>query len=278
MNWLIQMNWLVPTALALFTCAPSISVGQVTSAPPAKDGAKPHMPTAGSETADHGFACTKPMPKDKLEGILQSVEKRYQSINDLRANFVQLSSMKLGREERSKGEVFFKKPGKMDWQYTYPEPKRFVADGENLWSYEPAARQATVGDFSESFQTNLPVSFLIGIGKLHESFRAESICKSSRGLLLNLKPLHEDKSLEDFSLAVDEKSSDVIGAKVIDVGGNITTFLLLEPVYNSQIGPEHFMLEIPKGVDIIDYRSNAASTVSKPIQEKTVTPKNERQG
>ena len=74
-----------------------------------------------------------------------AVQKRYESVTDLKARFQQTSrSVSLGgpgMETRSAGEVVFAKPGRMRWSYQEPEPSLVVSNGTWLWIYDPAARE-----------------------------------------------------------------------------------------------------------------------------------------
>ena len=62
---------------------------------------------------------------------------------DFRARFTQtLTSAAMGRKTSSSGEVMFKKPGRMRWDYEKPDKSSYVTDGGVLWLYEPDDKQA----------------------------------------------------------------------------------------------------------------------------------------
>src|SRR5262249_52325319 len=118
------------------------------------------QPAALSAAAESEFACSKPLKPSELPDVLPAVEKRYQGIQSINARFVQKSLfVGLDKRETSKGEVFFRKPGRMDWIYQQPEEQRFVSDGSSLWFYQPTLNQVTVGEFKNSFNSDLPVTF-----------------------------------------------------------------------------------------------------------------------
>jgi outer membrane lipoprotein carrier protein len=213
------------------------------------------------------LACAKlaPLPAGTLDGI----EKGYQKISSLEAQFVQTSYfIGLDRREISKGEVEFQKPGRMNWAYSEPDPQRFVSDGRWITFYQPKLNQASLTDFTNTFSTDVPVTFLLGIGSLKQSFEAAGSCKTDAGLLISLKPKKEDASLSSFILMVDAKELTPLGAKVVDLGGNETTIRLLSPKLNAEIPASHFAFEIPKGVDIIDNRGAEKSAA--PVKEETL--------
>jgi len=210
---------------------------------PALAGASPFQCTGEEKASD---------PK-----LLEGVETRYQSITSLSADFVQQSLfVGLDRRELSKGRVFFKKPGMMDWVYEEPEQQRFVADGKNLWFSQPALNQVTVADFKESFTSDLPVTFLLGIGKLREAFNAGTACDTKEGTVIRLEPKQPDSNLQEFLLLVRKGDNTPLGARVLDMAGNETSILFLSTKFNTQLSEDQFTFSPPKGTDIIDQRNN----------------------
>ncbi len=199
----------------------------------------------------------------ELNRTLLAVEKRYASIKDLSAAFHQQSTFTgLNQTKASTGVVFFRSPGMMNWEYTKPVPQIFVGDGTVLWFYQPDLNQVTLSDFKRSFSTELPVSFLLGLGKVGDNFKAERGCRFENLLLVELVPLSPDPNLSAFHLLVDAKDHTPRGAKVIDVGGNETTILFEEVKLNSNVPLDRFAFTVPKGVDVIDNRVATGPTDS----------------
>ena len=199
------------------------------------------------------FLCGKQIEDTE---ILTKVQVRYRVIESITASFKQESYF-LGLNQRalSFGELKFKKPGKMLWKYSNPERQEFNSDGETVWFYQPELNQVTLGSFTDAFSSEVPVSFLIGIGSLSEKFQLEKACKTTAGVLLSLIPKNSEDSFEKFLLLTNEVDASPIGAQVVDVGGNETTILLKDIKYNVKVEDSDFRFEIPKGVDVIDKRS-----------------------
>ncbi len=219
------------------------------------------LSTASAATA---FDCNAPA---QAKDLLSKIESRYGTINDLSAGFSQESYL-LGADERrySIGTVKFLKPGKMDWLYGEPDIQRFVADGKNFWWYQPALSQVTVTDFKAGFSSDLPVSFLLGLGKLTKSFKLETACLGRRGIVAQLSPLDRSESLDRFALVVDASDFTPIGAKIIDAGGNETTIVFNEyPIINSNLPDERFRFDPPKGTDVVDQRGATSSFGPDPV-------------
>src|SRR2546430_15892554 len=78
----------------------------------------------------------------QLAGDLQ---RKYAAIKDFSADFVHTYSGGVLRKQiTERGHLLIKKPGKMRWEYTAPEPKLFVSDGQKMYSYLPQDKQVIV--------------------------------------------------------------------------------------------------------------------------------------
>lgn len=195
--------------------------------------------------------------------FIAKIEKRFQSITSISATFEQESIfLGLDKRELSSGAVSFEKPGKMDWRYSEPVKQRFVADGTSVWFYQPSSNQVTITELKSSFTSNLPVTFLFGLGKISDSFVAKNLCKSKEGMLLELQPKVTDANLANFFLVIRESDVSPLGARVLDVGGNETTIVLRDVRFNAALSADTFRFDVPKGVDVIDERNAVAAPAS----------------
>src|SRR4051794_35442159 len=82
--------------------------------------------------------------------LLAKVQKFYDATRDLHAHFEQTLTSAIGSPKKASGEVWLKKPGRMRWDYSKPEKKLMVADGQILWVYEPEDAQAFKQDLRSS--------------------------------------------------------------------------------------------------------------------------------
>lgn len=188
--------------------------------------------------------------------VLAGVEKFYAGMSGLSAKFVQESTFAgLEISQTSHGSVRFQRPGNMDWEYSEPDKQTFIADGKTLWFYQPDLKQVTISDFRQAFRSDLPVSFLLGLGTLSGSFNLKKVCSVPKGLLLDLAPKNPDaQGLRGFSLIVDAKDYSPRGSRVTDIGGNETMILFSEAQLAPSFPDKTFEFSIPRGADIIDQR------------------------
>ena len=102
---------------------------------------------------------------------IQRFEARYRSARTLRVEFLERYSEngKLVRAEA--GTAYFRKPGKMRWEYEKPEKNLFLVDGKTAWLYTPADHTATKVPARQSEDWRTPFVLLAGEMKLVESLR-----------------------------------------------------------------------------------------------------------
>jgi outer membrane lipoprotein carrier protein len=199
--------------------------------------------------------------------VLEQVQSHYSSIESMQGNFHQDSYVAaLDEGEVSSGTMVFAKPGKMRWSYKTPRQQEVVIREGELWRYQPDKGQVMIDSIGAVLLSALPVSFLMGIGNVTKDFDFVSACRTSAGIAVSLVP-HKDgastgkeEALEGFTLLVDETKNVPKGAKIISVGGNTTAIVFENLQLNVPgIAPGRFVLEYPKGVDILDRRSTPGS-------------------
>src|SRR5438132_9281493 len=93
-------------------------------------------------------------------------EDTYRRAGTLRATFLEQYS-EAGRVERvESGVAYFRRPGKMRWEYQSPEKNLFLVDGKNAWFYVPADHTVTRVPARKSSDWRTPLALLAGEMKL----------------------------------------------------------------------------------------------------------------
>jgi len=200
--------------------------------------------------------------KSQAQAILERVQRTYSQIESMSGDFRQDSYVAaLDEGEVSGGEMIFAKPGKMRWSYKKPRIQEVVVRDGELWMYQPDKGQVMIDDIGNVLLSALPISFLMGIGNVTRDFDMVSACRGKGGVVIKLVPHKagvskgESEGLEGFDLLVDEAKNLPQGAKITSVGGNVTAILFENLQLNRPLGGSNrFVLEYPKGVDILDRR------------------------
>jgi outer membrane lipoprotein carrier protein len=99
---------------------------------------------------------------DSAKSIAKLLDNRYHSVPSLRAVFLERYSEGAHESRVESGTVYFRRPGRMRWDYDSPEKKLFIADGKTVWFYVPADRTVTKAPVKESSDWRTPLSLLTG--------------------------------------------------------------------------------------------------------------------
>ena len=211
--------------------------------------------TAAAERAFSCNAGTQSTGKT-ASALSEAVQNNYAAIAAMQASFEQDSYLAaLETNEVSSGSVWFKKPGLMRWNYATPEKQVFLIREHTVWYYQETEKQLLIDKIDQMLLSDLPVSFLFGIGNLTRDFEALSVCKSAAGRVLTLRPRNPSSDeLKEFELLVDAVSALPRGARVTDASGNVTA-IELSQINTAQISEDKiFEPDFPSGIDISDKR------------------------
>jgi outer membrane lipoprotein-sorting protein len=97
---------------------------------------------------------------DSVKAIAQLLEEHYRNAQTLRAVFLERYSSGPREAIVESGTVYFRRPGRMRWEYEAPEKKLFLADGKSVWFYVPADHTATKAPIKESSDWRTPLALL----------------------------------------------------------------------------------------------------------------------
>jgi outer membrane lipoprotein carrier protein len=189
-------------------------------------------------------------PADEIADRLQ---KSYDAAVDFSADFRQETEVKtLNRSLKAFGKVTFKRPGKMLWSYEEPKGQFVLADGKHLYFYQPEQNQIIKTPLQSAFRSDIPLSFLLGIGNLKKDFNAALKATEETQYLLRLEPKGESGGLSEILLGVSKGSFDILWASVRDAAGNLTTIRFSGLRKGVGVSDSLFRLQVPQGVDIVE--------------------------
>jgi outer membrane lipoprotein carrier protein len=148
--------------------------------------------------------------------------------------------------------VSFKRPGKMFWRYEEPKGQFVLADGKFLYFYQPDQNQVIKSPLKNAFRSDIPLSFLLGIGNLKKDFNAVLKATEETQYILRLEPKGESGGFSEVLVGVAKTSSDILWVSVRDATNNLTTIRLSGMRKGVGLKDAVFHLEVPKGVDVVE--------------------------
>lgn len=189
--------------------------------------------------------------------LAASLQRKYDGIRDFSADFThRYRGGVLKKELSEKGRVLVKKPGKMRWEYTAPEPKTFVSDGARIYSYIPQDKQVLVSKVPAENVATTPSLFLAGKGNLTRDFTPSLVDApegSPQGVLaLKLVPRKPQPDYDWLILLVDPGTLSLRGLVTADSQGGTSSLTFANLKENVGLADKEFVFNVPRGVEIIN--------------------------
>jgi outer membrane lipoprotein carrier protein len=98
--------------------------------------------------------------------VVRRMEARYRSAKTLQATFLERYAENGSVLRTEAGTAYFRRPGKMRWEYERPEKDLFLVDGKTAWFYVPADHTVTRVPTKQSEDLRTPLALLAGEMKI----------------------------------------------------------------------------------------------------------------
>ena len=188
-----------------------------------------------------------------LEDIIEKIEKRY-SGEGFSANFSQTSTLKAMQiTDSANGNAFFKRPGKMRWEYQTPARQTIVTDNQTLWIFRPDDNQVMIGKAPSFFEGGKGFSFLSDMDSIQQKFSI-ALEKKTGDDYYELKLLPREKAF-DVSvvyLSVSTRTFDVVKIVTVNSYGDETRIVFADIQFRNKIDDSMFSFKIPEGVEVLN--------------------------
>jgi outer membrane lipoprotein carrier protein len=99
---------------------------------------------------------------DSAKGFIALFEARYQQARTLQARFLESYTDNGDVQRTEAGIAYFRRPGKMRFEYEAPERNLFLVDGKTAWFYVPSDRTVMRVPAKESTDWRTPLALLAG--------------------------------------------------------------------------------------------------------------------
>jgi outer membrane lipoprotein carrier protein len=243
------------TKRALRVCVAVVCVAVATASGAGGDSAaQTPKPAPAAKPAASASAAA---PGDCSAALIARVQKRYDAMRELEARFTQRTVSALSPSgDVTTGRVALAKPGRMRWSYETPEVSLVVSDGATLWIYDPAAREVQKLAVGEQFLSGAAFQFLLGTGRIVDSFRVQAERCDAPRTRLTLVP-KADATYQSLELEVDTASGEAHSTAVLDLFGNRTEVEFSELRYDRGLDPSTFRFTPEPGVRVIELDASA---------------------
>lgn len=210
-----------------------------------------------------------------VKEMVQRLEFHYRGSETLQAEFLERYSEGRRSVHVESGKVFFRRPGKMRWEYETPEEKLFVADGKFVWFYVPSDRTVTRARAKDSTDWRTPLALLTGQAKLSRLCQRIVVVPRSPGLpsgheVLRCTPHGEKRpdtfhpnnmsdsgepseaNFEEVLLELDAGTGELASVLVRQPGGIELEYRFANWKRDPKLPEALFHFQAPVGVAIVD--------------------------
>jgi chaperone LolA len=153
-----------------------------------------------------------------------------------------------GREQVSEGRLYLKRPKQFRWDYREPVPQLVVADGTDLWLYDPDLEQATVRSLDDGLSST-PAMLLSGEGRLEDTFEVGAAYAEAGIDWVELKPLDPESDFD--AVRVGFEAGELAAMDITDTLGQTTRIRFSGVRRNIPLDPGLFVFEPPPGADVL---------------------------
>ena len=187
------------------------------------------------------------------EQIVDALQRNYDATVDFVTDFQQETNVKtLNRSLKAWGKLYFKRPGKMLWRYVEPKGQLVLMDGSHLYFLQPDQNQIIKSPLKDAFRSDIPLSFLLGIGKLNRDFNVGLKTALETQFVLRLEPKGEAGGFSEILLGIQRNTFDIMWASIRDAASNLTTIRFSGMIKGTGLKDSLFRLQIPDGVDVVE--------------------------
>ncbi|GIU30499.1 outer-membrane lipoprotein carrier protein [Shewanella colwelliana] len=177
-----------------------------------------------------------------------SLKQKLEELNSLHAEFSQTVTDINGKViQQGSGTFALSVPNQFYWHLTSPDESLIVADGNDVWIYNPFAEEVSVLDLNQAIDAS-PIALLVH--RDEKTWQQYSVTLENR--CYQIVPKDIDAGVTKVAVCFDDNSLSMMTLE--DQQGNISEFNLTEqgPVSDSQ--SSLFKFVVPEGVDIDDQR------------------------
>ena len=209
--------------------------------------------TATAQSRPPAREVSSPDVRPPAADVAGALQRKYDSVKDFSASFTQTYEGGVLRRKGSEtGTVSVKKPGRMRWDYTGPEKKLFVSDGQTMFLYFPNEKQVMKNDVPSQDQATSAVLFLMGKGNIVRDFNVRwADGGSDTTYRLRLDPKTRQAEYDWLEVTADRETLRIVGLTAADAQGGRSSFSFSNFKENTGLADKMFQFTIPRGTEVI---------------------------
>ena len=186
------------------------------------------------------------LPLSAAGSAAERLDAFLSGLDTLRADFVQTVTNAEG-SARLEGTFYLRRPDRFRWEYSAPEPQSIVADGRNIWLYDPELEQVSV-QLQSSALAGTPAMLLVERGSSAKSFVVVELQGAAGETWYELTPREEESQYEQIRLGLE--NGQLSRLEMRDKLGQIIGFRFRAVRTGIELDDGLFVFEPPSKADL----------------------------
>ncbi len=190
------------------------------------------------------LACALPTRADVVADLQTTLTR----MHALQGDFIQTVTTRSGKVQVSQGDFAIQRPGKFRWNYRKPYEQLIVADGKEVWLYDPDLEQVTIRKIDKALDAS-PAALLSGDNNLDKRYQLKALPAKENLSWVEAIPKQNDSNFNRVRLGF--TNNEVRKMELEDSFGQTTKIELRTSVVNGKPDAGLFRFTPPKGADVI---------------------------
>ena len=180
-------------------------------------------------------------------GAVDRLDRFLNGLDTLQADFIQTVTGTEQGTTQAKGVFYLSRPNRFRWEYNAPEPQSIIADGRQIWLYDPELEQVSVQNQARALR-GTPAMLLIDRGSVGESFEVSELDTVDGLTWFELIPRSEESQYERIRLGL--RDDQLNRLEMRDKLGQRVSFQFLAVRSGVSLEDGLFEFEPPPGSDL----------------------------
>jgi outer membrane lipoprotein carrier protein len=192
--------------------------------------------------------------------VLERLDSRLATMRSMKGRFIQtFTSAGLGVPQAESGRFALLKPDRLRWDYTSPEKKTAVSDGDHTWLHVPEEGVVYRGTV-KVWKRSSAFAILSG-GRISDTFEAvsvDAVTAARKGdLVLRLRPREADEFTEVI-IEIEPEGMVIRSVAGVDGMGNRITASFTDIEENPTFPADFFVFKPPPSAKVVDHEGGPA--------------------
>jgi outer membrane lipoprotein carrier protein len=217
-------------------------------------------------------------------GLVKTFEARYRTPKTLQADFLERYTEDQKTVRVEAGQVYFRRPGKMRWEYEAPERNLFLVDGKTAWFYVPSDHTVMRVPAKQSTDLRTPLALLAGEMKVSRicvrvALAGGETPESAANVVLRCRvrgaDMQQPRDGLDTAKPADANNGDIVLFEIVRETGELVRLLVRQGggvqvefrfakwQMNPPVPDSFFRFEVPAGVAIVNGQLPSEETAVK---------------